>query len=76
MADRLEWSPEAIEDIESVASYIERASPRFAQAVVSKIMDDCADQASLKTLSLDCEHCVLIPPFEKGGLGGFSRRRR
>jgi hypothetical protein len=35
-------------------------------------MDDCADQASLKTLSLDCEHCVLIPPFKKGGVGGFA----
>ena len=34
MACRLEWSPEAIEDIESIASYIERDSPWFAQKVL------------------------------------------
>jgi plasmid stabilization system protein ParE len=33
MACRLEWSPEAIEDIESIASYIERDSPWFAQII-------------------------------------------
>lgn len=38
MACRLEWSPEAIEDIESIASYIERDSPWFAQIVASKIV--------------------------------------
>jgi toxin ParE1/3/4 len=38
MARRLEWSPEAIEDIESIASYIERDSPWFAQIVASKIV--------------------------------------
>ena len=39
MACRLVWSPDAIEDIESIASYIERDSPWYAKAVVSKIVD-------------------------------------
>ena len=38
MALRLVWSPEAIEDIEAIASYIERDSPWYARAVVSKIV--------------------------------------
>ena len=38
MARRLGWSPEAIEDIESIASYIERDSPWYAKAVVSRII--------------------------------------
>ena len=39
MAYRLVWSPEAVEDIEAIASYIERDSPWYAKAVVSKIVD-------------------------------------
>jgi toxin ParE1/3/4 len=39
MAYRLAWSPEAIEDIEAIASYIERDSPWYARAVVSKIVE-------------------------------------
>ena len=39
MARRLAWSPEAIEDIEAIASYIERDSPWYARAVVSKIVE-------------------------------------
>lgn len=39
MARALAWSPEAIEDIESIASYIERDSPWYAKAVVSKIVE-------------------------------------
>jgi toxin ParE1/3/4 len=39
MALRLEWSPEAIEDLESIASYIERDSAWYANAVVSKIVE-------------------------------------
>ena len=38
MALRLDWSPEAIEDIEAIASYIERDSPWYAKAVASKIV--------------------------------------
>lgn len=38
MASQLAWSPEAIEDIDCIASYIERDSPWFAQIVASKIV--------------------------------------
>ena len=38
MARQLSWSPEAIEDVESIAFYIERDSPWYAQVVVSKIV--------------------------------------
>jgi toxin ParE1/3/4 len=37
MARQLEWSPEAIEDVIDIASYIERDSAWYAQAVVSKL---------------------------------------
>jgi len=33
------WSPEAIEDIESIAAYISRDSKRYVSAVVGKILD-------------------------------------
>lgn len=39
MARDLVWSPEAVEDIESVASYIERDSAWYARAVASKIVE-------------------------------------
>lgn len=32
------WSPEALEDLESIAEYIERDSSFYAQSVVSKIL--------------------------------------
>ena len=35
MARQLRWSPEAIEDVESIANYIERDSGYYARAVVS-----------------------------------------
>ena len=38
MAHQLVWSPEAVEDIESIASYIERDSPWYAKAVASRII--------------------------------------
>ena len=38
MARGLDWSPEAIEDVESIASYIERDSPWYAKAVASSIV--------------------------------------
>lgn len=38
MARHLSWSPEAVEDIESIARYIERDSPWYAKAAVSSIM--------------------------------------
>lgn len=39
MARRLVWSPEAIEDIESIASHIERDSLWYAKAVASRIVE-------------------------------------
>jgi toxin ParE1/3/4 len=35
----VEWSPEALEDLEFVAEYIARDSKFYARAVVSKILD-------------------------------------
>ena len=39
MAFKLEWSEEALEDIESIASYIEKDSPVYAKSVVSKLFE-------------------------------------
>ena len=39
MAFRVAWSPEAVEDIESIAAYIERDSIYYARAVVGKIVE-------------------------------------
>jgi toxin ParE1/3/4 len=38
MARELSWSPEALEDVEQIAAYIERDSVWYAQAVVSRFM--------------------------------------
>ena len=38
MARRLVWSPEAVEDLESVGTYIERDSAHYARSVVSRIV--------------------------------------
>lgn len=39
MARELSWSPEAVEDIEAIASFIERDSPWYAQVVVSRLVE-------------------------------------
>lgn len=39
MARSLAWSPEAIEDIESIATYIARDSLWYAKAVASRIVE-------------------------------------
>ena len=38
MACQVSWSPEAVEDIEEIASYIEKDSPSYAQAVSEQII--------------------------------------
>lgn len=38
MGYRIEWSPEATEDIEAIAEFISRDSAFYARAVVSKIL--------------------------------------
>lgn len=39
MARTLVWSPEAIEDIEAIATYIERDSTWYAKSVVSGLVE-------------------------------------
>ena len=39
MDSKVKWSPEAIEDVESIAQYINRDSKFYAHATVSKIID-------------------------------------
>jgi len=39
MGFKVIWSPEAVEDLEAIAEYIERDSEFYAKAVVSKILD-------------------------------------
>lgn len=39
MAHRLVWSPAALEDLDSIAAYIARDSPRYASAVTRKFRD-------------------------------------
>ena len=39
MAFKLEWSEEALEDIESIATYIEKDSPFYAKSVVQKFFE-------------------------------------
>ena len=39
MAFPLEWLEEALEDIESIATYIEKDSPIYAKSVVSKFFE-------------------------------------
>lgn len=39
MEYRVTWSPEAVEDLESIAEYIERDSSFYAQSVVYKILE-------------------------------------
>ncbi len=36
---RVDWSPEAVEDVESIAEYIGKDSTFYARAVVMKIVD-------------------------------------
>lgn len=39
MEYQITWSPEAVEDLESIAKYIERDSPYYAQSVVSRVLE-------------------------------------
>lgn len=36
---QVNWSPEALEDIEETAHFIEKDSPSYAQAVIEQIID-------------------------------------
>lgn len=35
----IRWSPEAVEDLESIANYIARDSELYAKEVISKVVD-------------------------------------
>ncbi|MBI5015197.1 MAG: type II toxin-antitoxin system RelE/ParE family toxin [Deltaproteobacteria bacterium] len=37
---RVVWSPEAVEDVESIAEYIARDSEFYAKAVVSRLLEE------------------------------------
>jgi len=39
MAYTVNWSPEAIEDLQSIADYIAKDSRIYAQSVVAKVFD-------------------------------------
>jgi len=39
MDTRVSWSSEALDDVDSIASYIAKDSPFYASAVVQKILD-------------------------------------
>ncbi len=39
MAYKVVWSPEAIEDLQSIAEYIQRDSEFYTRAVITKILD-------------------------------------
>jgi addiction module RelE/StbE family toxin len=45
VAHRIIWSPEAVEDLESIGNYIERDSLHYAKTVISKIIKQ-ADKLS------------------------------
>jgi len=42
MAYRVDWSPRALTDVEEIAHFIEKDSPFYAQAVVTKIIRSTA----------------------------------
>lgn len=56
MAVKLEWSEKALEDIESIAIYIEKDSPAYAKSVVSKFFEkaEILKKISCKTQVLCC----------------------
>ncbi|MGE0081738.1 MAG: type II toxin-antitoxin system RelE/ParE family toxin [Thiohalomonadaceae bacterium] len=35
---RVSWSPEAVEDLEEIAAYIEKDSPHYARAVIDRFL--------------------------------------
>ncbi len=48
--DKIVWSPEAIEDLQSIAAYIERDSEYYARAVVGKILEASRNLADFPML--------------------------
>lgn len=46
MAYEVSWSAAAIKDVEEIAAYIERDSPRYAQAVVDRLVSTARSLAA------------------------------
>lgn len=59
MAYRVSWSPEALEDLEAIALFIERDSPQYARAVVRKLM------AMGRSLSEFAERGRIVPELDE-----------
>lgn len=62
MAARLIWSPEAVEDIEAIARFIERDSPRYAQIVVSRLVETARSIPAFPYIGR------LVPEFDRPDL--------
>jgi plasmid stabilization system protein ParE len=58
MALEVAWSPEAVEDLESIGAYIERDSAFYARAVVSRIVEVSAGLGQFPNLGR------LVPEFD------------
>jgi len=56
------WSEEALEDIESIASYIEKDSPVYASSVVSKFFEKA--ELLIENPKLGC----VVPEFSEESL--------
>jgi plasmid stabilization system protein ParE len=62
MARVLVWSPEAIEDIEAIAAYIERDSPWYARAVASRLVETAESIPEFPELGR------MVPEIEDPGI--------
>jgi plasmid stabilization system protein ParE len=62
MAQRVIWSLEAAEDLETIAEYIERDSPRYAAVVVEKIV------TLVRSLSTFPRMGRKVPEFDRDDL--------
>lgn len=60
MAYRVVWSPKAVEDVDTIATYIARDSPSYAAAVVQKILDITSELQQCPTTG------SLIAEFDDG----------
>ena len=54
---RVTWSPEALDDVEGIAEYIERDSPAYARAVVQKLLH------SARNLKIFPKAARVVPEF-------------
>jgi addiction module RelE/StbE family toxin len=57
MARRIDWSPSALDDLDSAAEYIARDSPRYAAAFVREI------RAASRSLKEFAERGRIVPEF-------------